>query len=90
MPAAFEAHLCELRRRHPHWGQRRLAHELVRDGVDPPPGLTALPGPGPQRPYPTRLRRRTKADYRRWERDRPMQLWQLDVMGGVWLARPRS
>jgi len=27
MPAAVEARLCELRRRHPHWGQRRLAHE---------------------------------------------------------------
>jgi transposase InsO family protein len=22
-------------------------------------------------------------EYRRWERDRPMQLWQMDVMGGV-------
>ena len=22
MPAEVEAHLCELRRRHPHWGQR--------------------------------------------------------------------
>ena len=41
MPATVEAHLCELRRRHPHWGQRRLAHELVRIGVDPPPGLSS-------------------------------------------------
>jgi transposase len=37
MPAAVEATLCELRRRHPHGGQRRLAHELVRHGVDPRP-----------------------------------------------------
>jgi transposase-like protein len=29
MPAAVEACLCELRRHHPQWGQRRLAHELV-------------------------------------------------------------
>jgi transposase InsO family protein len=87
MPAQVEARLCELRRRHPHWGQRRLAHELVRDGVDPPPGLTsiyrALVRNGLIQPRP---RRRTKADYRRWERDRPMELWQLDIMGGVWLA----
>ena len=26
MPAQVEAGLCELRRRHPGWGQRRLAH----------------------------------------------------------------
>jgi len=86
MPATVEAYLCELRRRHPHWGQRRLAHELARDGVDPP-GLTsiyrALVRNGLIRP---KARRRRKADYRRWERDRPMELWQLDVMGGVWLA----
>jgi transposase len=87
MPAAIEAHLCELRRRHPHWGQRRLAHELIRIGVDPPPGLTsiyrALVRNGLIQPRP---RRRAKRDYRRWERARPMELWQLDVMGGIWLA----
>jgi transposase-like protein len=42
MPAAVEAHLCELRRHHPSWGQRRLAHELARVGIDPPPGLTSI------------------------------------------------
>ena len=86
MPAAVEAYLCELRRRHPHWGQRRLAHELAR-GMDPPPGLTsiyrALVRNGLIQP---RTRRRPKAAWRRWERERPMELWQLDVMGGVWLA----
>jgi transposase-like protein len=41
MPATVEARLCELRH-HPHWGQRRLAHELARIGVDPPPGLTSI------------------------------------------------
>jgi transposase len=87
MPATVEAHLCELRRHHPGWGQRRLAHELARIGVDPPPGLTsiyrALVRNGLIQP---KARRRRKADYRRWERDRPMELWQLDVMGGIWLA----
>jgi transposase len=91
MPAAIEARLCELRRRHPQWGQRRLAHELVRDGVDPPPGLTsiyrALIRNGLIQP---KARRRRKADYRRWERARPMELWQLDVMGGIWLVDGRE
>jgi transposase len=42
MPPEIEARLCELRRHHPGWGQRRLAHELTRDGVDAPPGLTSI------------------------------------------------
>jgi len=91
MSATVEARLCELRRRHPHWGQRRLAHELVRLGVDPPPGLTsiyrALVRNGLIQPRP---RRRAKASYQRWERSRPMELWQLDVMGGIWLTDGRE
>ena len=31
-------------------------------------------------------RRRRRADYRRWERGRSMELWQMDVMGRVLLA----
>jgi hypothetical protein len=87
MPAPVEARLCELRRRHPQWGQRRLAHELARIGVDPLPGLTsiyrALVCNGLIEP---KARRRPKAAWRRWERARPMELWQLDVMGGIWLT----
>jgi transposase InsO family protein len=30
-----------------------------------------------------RRRRKRREELRRWERDRPMQLWQMDVMGGV-------
>jgi hypothetical protein len=30
-------------------------------------------------------RKRRREDFRRWERDRPMELWQMDVMGGVML-----
>jgi transposase InsO family protein len=91
MPADLEARICELRRHHPGWGQRRLAHELTRDGVDPPPGLTsiyrALVRNGLIQPHP---RRRAKTSYRRWERARPMELWQLDVMGGIWLTDGRE
>jgi len=31
-------------------------------------------------------RRRRRSDYKRWERGRPMELWQMDVVGGVHLA----
>src|SRR5215203_1844340 len=33
-----------------------------------------------------RRRKRSRESYRRWERPGPMQLWQLDIVGGVWLV----
>jgi transposase InsO family protein len=84
--AETEALICELRREHPGWGPRRLEHHLAMAGVSPVPsrssiyrclkrhGLVEL-----------RRRRKRRDEYRRWERDRPMQLWQMDVMGGVLL-----
>ena len=33
-----------------------------------------------------RKRKRPRESYQRWERPGPMQLWQLDVVGGVWLV----
>jgi transposase len=82
-----EAAVCELRRQHPGWGPLRLQHELVRRGVAPVPSRAGvyrilvrhrLVEPG--------RRRRRRSDFRRWERDRPMQLWQLDIVGRVLLA----
>jgi len=31
-------------------------------------------------------RRKRRSDYKRWERARAMELWQMDVMCGVWLV----
>jgi transposase InsO family protein len=82
-----EALICELRRAHPGWGPRRLVHELGRREVVPMPSRSTV--------YRTLLRagliepgsrRRKRVDYRRWERSAPMQLWQLDIMGGVFLV----
>lgn len=87
LASEVEAAICELRRMHPTWGQIRIAHELARTGTTPPPSLSAIyralmrnglliPG----------ARRRKKNDYLRWERNHPMELWQMDVMGGVHLG----
>ena len=35
-------------------------------------------------------RRRKREDYRRWEREHAMELWQMDIMGGVRLADRRE
>ncbi len=32
-----------------------------------------------------RRRRKRRDEFRRWQRERPMQLWQMDIMGGVLL-----
>jgi transposase InsO family protein len=84
MPAAVEAQLLELRRQHPHWGARRLRHELARAGWEPVPSLSgiarALRRSGLIEPG---ARRRRSERFRRWERGTPNELWQLDVVGGV-------
>jgi transposase InsO family protein len=82
--AEVEALICELRREHPGWGPRRIEHQLARQGVEPVPGRSSI--------YrclrrhgliELRRRRKRRDEFRRWERDHPMQLWQMDVMGGV-------
>jgi transposase InsO family protein len=82
-----EAVVCELRRRHPGWGPRRLVHELERRGIAPVPSRATiyrvlvrngLIEPG--------TRRRRRSDYRRWERSVAMELWQMDIVGGILLA----
>lgn len=82
-----EALICEFRRTHPSWGPRRLVHELERRDVTPLPSRSTvyrvLIRAGLLEPL---SRKRKRSDYKRWERPEPMQLWQLDIMGGVFLA----
>ena len=87
MAAVVEARIVELRRAHPGWGPRTIEHRLGRDGIEPVPGRSSiyrcLIRHGLITPE---ARRRKKADYKRWERSRAMELWQMDIVGGVRLA----
>jgi transposase len=85
---AVEAAVCEMRREHPRWGPRRIAFELGRDGC---------PGKVPARMTVDRIlvrhgliaakkRKQGRDNYMRWERPEPMQLWQMDIVGGVFLT----
>jgi transposase InsO family protein len=83
-----EAAVCEMRREHPRWGPARIAFELGRDGCPgkPPSRMTVyriLIRHGLVTP---KTRKRRREDYLRWERPEPMQLWQMDIVGGVWLT----
>jgi transposase InsO family protein len=89
IPAHVEARVVEMRGLRPDWGPRTIAYHLAREGLEISrsaiyrclvrQGLIA-----PQR------RKRKRADYRRWERSRAMELWQMDVMGGVRLEGGRE
>ena len=87
MPPEVEARIVELRREHPGWGPRTIGHRLEREGVVPVPGRTSiyrcLVRHGLITPQ---ARKRKKGDYRRWERSRAMELWQMDIVGGVKLV----
>lgn len=87
MPPQVEARIVEMRRQHPGWGPRTIRHQLAREGVVVVPGRSsiyrALVRHGLIDP---KSRRRRRQDYRRWERSRSMELWQLDVCGGVVLG----
>ena len=87
LDAEIEALICQLRGTHPRWGPRRLLYELGKARVSPLPsrstvyrvlvrhGLVAA-----------RKRKRRRQDYKRWQREEPTQLWQLDVTGSVFLT----
>lgn len=91
MDPAVEVWVLEARRRNPDWGPRRLVHEAVRAGVDPLPSRSGI--------YrllrranlidPTARRKRDRR-FKRWERGGAMELWQMDVVGGVLLADGRE
>ncbi|RYB92282.1 IS481 family transposase [Nocardioides glacieisoli] len=88
--ADVEAVIATMRSSHPGWGPRRLVHELARAGVDPLPSESAV--------YRALVRlnlidpsgrRRRDRKWKRWERGLPMELWQMDVVGGFVLADGR-
>jgi transposase InsO family protein len=82
----IEAAICELRREHPGWGPRRIEHELAKGGLSPTPSRSAIYRCLKRhRLIELRRRRKRRDEFRRWERERPMELWQMDVMGGVLL-----
>jgi hypothetical protein len=87
MPAVVEAALLELRRSRSYWGPRRLVHELAKRGVQPVPSASAayraLVRAGM---VDSTARDKRSRKWKRWERSRPLELWQMDTVGGFPLA----
>jgi transposase InsO family protein len=91
--SGVEAAVAEMRRKHPRWGSKRIRMELLRkpvEGVVVPSERTInriLLRNGLARPRP---RKRPKDSYVRFERPGPMQLWQIDIVGGIVLVDPKT
>jgi transposase InsO family protein len=87
MSPMVEARIVELRRAHPVWGADRIRYQLQRDKMVPVPSRTSIYRALVRHGLvAAEQRRRRRADYRRWERGRPMELWQMDVVGGFHLC----
>jgi transposase InsO family protein len=87
MPAVVEARVLALRVAHPAWGPARIRWQLEREGTQPLPGRSsvyrALVRHGL---VAAEKRKRRRSEYRRWERGRSMELWQMDVVGRIFLT----
>jgi transposase InsO family protein len=78
-----EAAIIALRLAHPLWGPVRIAHELQRSGTTPPALMTIHRVLSRRGLIVARAERKRLPKRKRWERGRPMELWQMDVVGGV-------
>ena len=86
IPPEVEARIVALRRATPGWGPRTILSRLRRELEEPPSRSAIYRCLVRHRLIAPKPRRRRREDYKRWERSRPMELWQIDVMGGVRLT----
>ena len=91
MDPAVEVWVVEARRRNPGWGPRRLVHEAARAGVVPVPSRSGVYRLLKRHNLidPDARRKRSKK-FKRWERGSAMELWQLDIVGGMSLVNGRE
>jgi transposase InsO family protein len=87
MPAAVEVMVVDMRLAHPGWGPRTIRSRLAMAGVAALPGRSSI--------YRALVRhglievarrRRRREDYKRWERSRSMELWQMDIVERFYLG----
>jgi transposase InsO family protein len=83
-----EVVVVEMRRKHPGWGAKRIRMQLVKAG-----GGAVVPAERTINRILSRhgllehrARKRRRESFKRWQREAPMQLWQIDIVGGVMIA----
>ncbi|MEV8597326.1 helix-turn-helix domain-containing protein [Streptomyces sp. NPDC052012] len=90
LSAEVETEICELRRRHPRWGARRFSHELADRGLGSAPSRATVHRVLSRNGLVRAQEQQHPRKYRRWQREAPMHLWQMDLVGGVPLADGRE
>jgi transposase len=83
MPPAVEARVVGIRRAHPAWGPSRIVWQLEQQGVVSLARSSVYRALVRHGLVEATKRKRRREDYRRWERGRAMELWQMDMMGRV-------
>jgi transposase InsO family protein len=87
MTPVVEARIVEMRRSHPAWGPRTIRTHLAREGITPLPGRSSIyRALVRHRLLEPTQRKRSRSDYKRWERSKSMELWQMDIVGRFFLA----
>jgi transposase InsO family protein len=88
-----EVAVAEMRREHPRWGSRRIRLEMLRKPAPRAPEGLVVPSErtierilARQGLARARPRKRPRESYVRFERPGPMQLWQMDIVGGLRLV----
>ncbi|MEU9190304.1 IS481 family transposase [Streptomyces sp. NPDC048484] len=88
--AEVEAEICGLRRAHPRWGARRISFELGERGVKLVPSKATVHRVLTRNSLIVPQDQNHRRKYRRWQREAPMHLWQMDLVGGIFLADGRE
>ena len=98
--ASVEARVAEMRREHSRWGARRIRLELLRSpGPWSTAGMVGMAVPSTatinrilrrKQLVTPRPRKRPRSAYVRFERPGPMQLWGIDIVGGVRVVDVRT
>jgi transposase InsO family protein len=83
-----EVVVVEMRRKHPGWGAKRIRMQLLKGG-----GAAVVPAERTINRILSRhglldhkARKRRRESFKRWQREAPMQLWQIGIVGGVMIV----
>ncbi len=90
LPAEVEALACEMRRANPRWGARRIAYEIAQTGTAAAPSRATVHRVLERHGLIRHQKQQHRRKYKRWQRETPMHLWQMDLVGGIFLADGRE
>jgi transposase InsO family protein len=86
MDPVIEARLVSLRRSHPRWGPRTLATKLRREFENAPSRSSIYRALVRHQLIVPVERKRSASSYRRFERTKSMEMWQMDVVSRIYLT----